>query len=307
MLHPIFMIRSLILIFTALTFSVTAQQDPLITKFWNHYAAFNPGSSGLEHIHHGAITYREQWDGVIGAPNSIHANYGTLLGKYHGVGIIYSNQNIGHSNIHSAKLNYNFQLDFDRGRRLSLGVSPGFQTIKSEGIWIPPTTEDDPSLPDLSSRSNAFTSDLGVAYSGRVIFGGIGITNLLSVQNPSNSFSFARHYYLHYRQKLQFFRQLYFHLEGVFRTDIVKASFDLNARAILYDKITLGVGYRYNESFIFHAGWDIKKRYRVAYSFDYTTYINPLSSVINKGSHEITLGFYIPHEKLKIKSTGIDF
>ncbi|MBL4862634.1 MAG: type IX secretion system membrane protein PorP/SprF, partial [Crocinitomicaceae bacterium] len=38
-------------------------------------------------------------------------------------------------------------------------------------------------------------------------------------------------------------------------------------------------------------GWDLKERYRIGYSYEYS--INKLSS-ISRGSHDIVLGILIP-------------
>lgn len=284
------------LLFIILGFNATSQQDILSTMFWNNYAHFNPATTGLEYQHQANFTYRNQWVAISGSPNAIRTNYNTRLGHNHGAGINYEYDQVGYSKSHNIQLNYNYQFQVDRHRRISIGVSPGYiHRYVDVDKMIFPTDTPEPNPFDV--RSNYFNFNAGLAYSGKNLYGGFGVTRVLSYEetheNGMTSFQFVRHYYAHLRDEIHLNRKLKVYLEGLFRKTAINYTFDLNARAVIWNKLMIGTGYRFGESFIFHAGWDIKEKFRLAYSYDMPHQDNKLASV-SAGSHEFTLGYQIP-------------
>lgn len=286
--------KTLSIFFILLGTAVSAQQDALITTYWNNYAIFNPATSGLEYKHQTAITYRSQWVGVTGAPKTLIANYNTLLSEHHGLGINYIYETIGFTDAQYLHLNYNYQIKIDEDRKIALGISPGFYNLRFNGTWIPPSTYPDPSLP--INKTN-FDVNGGVAYQGKSIYAGVGIKHLLEFRKYKNSvigYEQAPHIYAHLRNEFKMNRKFKLYLEGILRAASGFYSTDFNARALLFNKLTLGTGYRFHESFSFYGSWDFKEKYRLGYSYDLQQQNLPLYNY-SKGSHEITIGLKIPH------------
>ena len=279
-----------------LFFGVNAQQDVLTTQFWNNYTHFNPAYSGLEKDHSAAVTFRKQWYTVNGAPTTLMANYSTLLSHHHGLGVNYAYDAIGFNTSHQLNINYNYQ--FVLGRRngslqkLSVGISVGFINLNSSPEWVPPTTLNDQSLPTAFDFTDP-NFNAGVAYKGRNLTTGIGITHLIpeAFRTVNSSlYTVARHYYAMGSYSFIIGNRGQFELKPqvIIRTDAVMASSDINLLATLERKYWFGITYRTQDAVAVMVGWDIKGRYRIGYSYDHT--MSKLSNG-STGSHEIVLGF----------------
>lgn len=304
--------KLMLALFVFIGFSIHAQQDLLTTQFWNNYSHFNPATSGLFYDHQAAVSYRDQWDQVSGAPKSLLANYSILLARHHGIGVNYSHDELGFSRTNQINLNYNYQfiLGTRKGsfQKLSVGASVGITQFAMKAAWIPPTTFEDPSLPaDFSDIEPNFNA--GIAYQGRSLFAGIGVTHLTGASlhgNGANTYVYnqTRHYYAMASHTFRFGSLEKFEIipRAITRTDMVKISADFNLLAAYSIKekqrLWLGLGYRTNNAINFMAGCDIYKRYRIGYSYDLT--LSKLSS-ISRGSHEFVLGFYMNNKPRQSK------
>ena len=93
-------------------FLLSAQQEPALTQFWNSYSFMNPATCGMDYKHQAAVHYRNQWDGVNGAPNTLMANYNYSVHRNHSIGINYMHDKIGLSTFNVGMLNYNYKIHF---------------------------------------------------------------------------------------------------------------------------------------------------------------------------------------------------
>lgn len=277
-----------------------AQQDALTTQFWNNYAHFNPATSGLLYDHHAAVDYRNQWDGVDGAPVSAFGNYGTTIAEHHGLGITYGFDRIGFTQTQDANLNYNYQFTLgpaEKERKLAIGLALGIRHFALKTEWIPPGPYNGESLPgnysDLKLNVNA-----AVAYKDKGLFIGLSAIHLpgLLFSDGIVTYAVPIHYYAmsSYTFRLGASKNMELIPRILLRTDAVKFSAEFNLEAAWYIKqkqrLWLGAGYRYSDAVSAMLGIDLFKRYRIGYSYDIT--INKLSS-ISRGSHEIVLGYYL--------------
>ncbi len=276
----------------ALTISSTviAQQDPLLTIYWNNLSFINPAATGLFYKHQAAVNYRNQWDKVNGAPNTLIAGYNAKIDKIHGgIGFNYQYKTIGFNQVHRVDLNYGYHFDLGNDRVISAGISAGILRFGVNPNWIPPVTVQDPSLPQ-SSTQYSFVSNIGVVYKGNSLCVGLSSTQFLSSERKSNFYTSSRHYNLFAAFDIMVGQKFVVTPQFVVRTDAVKFSADFNLLARYKERYWAGITYRTTDAIAFCAGWDIKERYRVGYSYDRT--FNQLSS-ISKGTHEIVLGFLL--------------
>ncbi len=285
-----------------------AQQDPLTSQFWNNYSQFNPATTGLFYDHQATLAYRNQWNHVNGAPVSLFANYGILLGRHHGLGIAGDINIAGFYKTSELNINYNYQFivgeQMGIPQKISVGIGAGLSQLGSNADWIPPTTTNDPYIP-VTGATLAPNFNAGIAYHGQALFVGTGVTHIVpsSFRLATNSYyNQARHYYL---MASYTFRtgegkrvELIPQIQG--RTDAVKLSFDLNLLAAynIKDKqrVWAGISYRYQDAVGVQVGCDFFKRYRVGYSYDIS--INPLS-LLSSGSHEFVLAFHMNNKPRK--------
>lgn len=270
---------------------LNAQQDPLFSQFMNIKNHIDPATSGLNYKYQACVMAREQWVGVNGAPNSQLANYSMKLDKIHGgIGVNYLHDKIGFSETNTIKLNYSYHILFRNEGILALGLAAGIQQFKFKPTWIPPTTTEDPTIPGEFSDLQ-FTSDFGIAYTKEKFNIGLSVTHLNQAVQTGNSYMYhTRHYYLFADYTFGSEEGLQFRPELLTRTDFVKINTQINLLGVYKGKYTFGIGVRQTDAIITMIGWDIKKKFRVGYAYDYS--INKLSSV-SRGSHELVLGFYL--------------
>jgi len=264
-----------------------SQQESIFTQFWNTKQQFNPAFTGLELRHEAHAIGRWQWNGVNAAPDNQLLSYAAKINKWNsGLGLTYLHEKIGFIELNQVKANYSYNLIFNENHSLSFGVSGGFNLLKIEAYWIPPTTSNDPMLPQ-NETSFGFTPDLGIAYKFKRLKTGFSVTQLVDSRSTSN-YTEARHYYLFANysfgneEKFQILPQV------LLRTDLVKLSADINALMSYQNKYWLGLTWRTSDAICFTAGYTLLKKFNLSYSYDLT--INKLSS-ISTGSHEIHLGF----------------
>jgi type IX secretion system PorP/SprF family membrane protein len=281
--------KYLLILSLFISFNGISQQDPLTSFFWNNYSFFNPAMSGVKHKHEANVTWRNQWDFVNGAPNTLFVNYGINLAEKHGIGVNYLFDAIGFSRANQVKVNYNYQLKLDESRKLVFGTAACLNTISMSPSWVPPTTSNDPSLP-ASYSDIVVNLDLGIAYYGERLIAGISSTQI-PLTTDSGPYNRAPHMFGTVRYEIPVAGSSGILLRTQMRTDFVKYSQDFNIGYNWKNLLEGGIGYRTSDAIIFNLTGIITKNYRVGYSYDFT--INALSN-ISQGSHEITLGMRLP-------------
>ncbi len=276
-----------------------AQQDPLNAMYWNNYSYFNPAMSTVNNKHEANVTYRNQWDKVNGAPNSIFVNYGINLADKHGVGVNYLHDAIGFTRTNQVKINYNYQLKLKEDKKLVFGTAVSFQNNSISPEWNPPTTTNDPSLP-LGFNENSFAIDLGLAYYGQNLIVGLGLTQLPIYPNPTQisstgvfNYNTTKHLFGNFRYEAGISTSSKLIFETQLRTDFVKYSQDFNVGYNWRNILEGGIGFRTSDAMTANLTGIIKKKYRIGYSYAIT--INKLSSV-SRGTHEIAIGLKIPNK-----------
>lgn len=281
------LLTSFLLLFSAAAF---AQQDKLLTQFWNAYQDINPGAVGLEYKHQATALYRNQWDKVNGAPNTFTANYGIRLDAINsGLGLVFVHDAIGFARQNNAILNYSYHIKLGEKSILALGIGLGIINFGMDPVWIPPTNVQDPSLPTSSSGTN-FDMNLGVVYKRDKLSVGFSTTHLNQKSISTVNYSTARHYILFGMYQFDLGTDFYLKPQVVMRTDAVKFSADINVLAYFKNKYWAGMTYRTSDAIAFMVGWDILEKFRIGYSYDLT--INQLNNV-SIGTHEIVLGLML--------------
>lgn len=277
-----------LLLFSAiilLSFAPNAQQEHLSSMFWNNYSEINPATVGLDNVQQAIITYRNQWQGVSGAPRTLSGNYNARIGRRHGVGVNFTNGSIGNSNDQEVQVNYSYQHIISNSQRISFGAGPSYNRHTFPADWYP-----------MTPTSNSFNFNAGIAYNGNNIFAGIGATQLFNTRfdATTNGIDLVPHYYAHFRKSFHISRRMKFYLEGVYRTDLIKSQADFNVRLVVINNIMLGVGYRLDDEVTGHISWDIDGHFRVGYAYDRSTH--KLSSY-SLGTHEFSLGYLIKYRE----------
>ena len=299
----------LILFFSLSLTGLFAQQDKLITNFMYDKMSINPGKTGIDMNNSICATsiYRNQWDKVNGAPNSavlnIEGNFSRLFKG--GLGLAFYHDAIGFSRQNNLLLNYSYPIQIGNVGVLGLGLGIGIINYGIEPNWVPPTTANDLSLPVGFAATN-LDANFGAYFQGKDFYAGLSSTHLSesllekSVAGLDQNYQTARHYYLMGGKTFDDVLNGKIDAQVLMRTDLVKLSFDLNARyfySLNDHDLYGGISYRNSDAIAVLFGYSPIDRFTVGYSYDIT--INKLSSV-SRGSHEILFKycFNLPEPKM---------
>ncbi|MDE6459975.1 MAG: PorP/SprF family type IX secretion system membrane protein [Paramuribaculum sp.] len=290
-----------------------AQNDALLTHYYEVPAFYNPAATGLTDlvkVHGGS---RLQWIGIDNAPKTFLALADSpfKLGKRRlGAGVAINQESMGLYRNLSAAVQLSYKLKI-LGGTLSLGVQPGIisDTFRGSEVFIPDDDDfhddTDAAIPRTDVSGTAFDLGAGIWYTRKSLSIGLSMTHinapkisfssengLSSSDNSTDIFEFGPA------------RSLYFITEGniaikntlfeVIPSVMVMSDFTFT-RAIAtarlrYKKfISAGVGYRHDDAISAILGVEFKGFF-LGYSYDYPT--GALSSASN-GSHEIFAGYSV--------------
>lgn len=311
----------LLLIVGFISFQAKAQQDPQFTQFMNNKLFYNPGFAGStpEKICVNG-TFRTQWVGYGGgvaftpeiagakaveAGNSpstqnfgIHGN----LGRF-GLGLNIWNDQLGFSNTLAPTLSLAYIHPFNNGARLSGGVGVGIVQKGVDGSKLVAIDPGDQLIPPSDVNGNKLNLDFGIYYTmpqlsifNDFYFG----ASALHVNNPVVEFSKGEyngtakqvnHFYL-MTGAVYNLNLFDININMLYKTDMAKSSFDLNALAVFKQTLIGGLSYRTPQEFSILAGYNFfanaPNPLQLMYSYDLIT-----SDVLkySSGSHELTLRY----------------
>jgi len=303
MKKSIFAISTLLTMTTGVVFG---QQEKLLTHFIYDKMSINPGSTGLQDGIVGTMVYRNQWDKVNGAPNSVLFNAEAPI-NLGGVGLSFYHDAIGEMKQNNVLLNYSFHLPVYIGGAyrgtLGAGLGLGVVNVGFDPIWVPPTPGPDPLLPTATS-GGAMDFNFGLFWKGnsnptRPYYVGLSATHLTQANIKNVNYSNARHAFLigGYTMLDVFGTGKSLDFQLLSRTDFVKYSAELNTRYLhmlnMKSLVYGGLTYRISDGAGLMLGYEREStnglsKMLIGYSYDLT--LNKLRD-ISKGSHEIALRF----------------
>lgn len=293
MSKKIILLSSLFLTFTG---GIFAQQDMLVTHFIFNKMSINPGETGIDEGICATSTYRNQWDKVNGAPNSAILNVEANMNRFFpgGIGISFYHDAIGFNRENNVKLNYSYPLDLGGAGTLGIGLGVGIINMSNSPVWVPPTTTVDNALPVGFGATN-LDLNFGLYFKGNSdYYAGLSSTHLSettlsqTLGAATTDYHTARHYYLMGGKTFRNVAGGDIDAQVLMRTDLVKYSFDLNARYLWRGMAYGGLTYRTGDAIAIMLGWMPINNMTVGYAYDVSTH--KLSSV-SRGSHEILLKY----------------
>ena len=272
-----------------------AQQDVQFTQYFNNRLGFNPGVAGTGDGICINLGQRLQWVGFDGAPTTQNLNASIPVDLLHGglmVNVV--NDSIGFFEDISAAVGYAYQLELGSGT-LGLGLAVDFKNKNvRQATWIFPDNPSDPAV--MNSGATSFTPELnfGAYYTNDLWFAGLSSSRLLQ---SSASFGTAARF----QSKMHYF------LTGGATFDLPTATpiqitpsillksdlnsnitMDLNANALIMEKLYAGLGWRNQDAISLMLGYQIMPSLRASYSYDLTT---SSLSAYSSGSHELFLTY----------------
>lgn len=295
--------HSFLLLLSLLYFSIQAQQDPQFTNYIHNLMSINSAYAGQRDVLSATALYRSQWVGLEGAPRTINFSIHSPLNRKNiGLGFNASSDQLGPATDAFVDGNFSYALQVnDNGVELSFGIKAGIQLLST-----------DFSLGNAESSENIFEENisltspvfgLGTYLHSENWFLGLSIPNVFTTQHYSdfqNSIASERiHLFLVggfvYDMENDIYLKPSFLVKGVAGAPIIA---DISLSAFFENRFTLGIAYRWGDSFSGILGFQLERNLYLGYGYDATT--SRLAD-FNSGSHEILLRYEL-NRKVKRSS-----
>jgi type IX secretion system PorP/SprF family membrane protein len=289
----------LLAIFLLLVTACGAQQLAT-SSFYDMYGPMhNPATAGTQHYGTIGGSFRTQWSGMPGAPQTGLIFGSTYLKKANvGIGGYLYNDVTGPTTHNGLQMAYSYQIALKNNAVFSLGVEGRFEQFSYDRAKLQGSLGNDPVI---AGDDKSFKGDagFGIAFTSSNFQVGASVSQLIQSKldlystsgNASEEAKQYRHYYAHGYYK--------FDVDG--NTKIIPSLLFIylpnapdevqgGVRVEHNDLFWYGLGLRAKQSWMLSAGVRIKHRFNIGYSFD--IYTTPLS-VYDRGSngHEIMLRY----------------
>ncbi len=280
-----------------------AQQDPQFTQYMYNTLGVNAAYAGSR----GHITatglLRSQWVGLDGAPRSQTFTIDSPLSERVGLGLAIVNDELGPSQETYIDLNFSYTIPTSDTRKLSFGIKGGGRLLDIDFSRGNVQSSGDGLFQNNVSEFLP-TVGVGVYWHSDRNYIGVSVPNLFTDQTYDDIQQTVAAERLHLfiiggivkdlSSTIKF--KPAFLLKSVVGAPIIV---DLSANFMFYEKLRLGLSYRWDDSVSGLAGFQLTPQLLLGYSYDYTT--TELQR-FNTGSHEITLRFDLISKSKKLKS-----
>lgn len=288
--------------------TVYSQQGPLMSHYMFNGLLLNPAYAGSKEYVSTTMLYRKQWAGIEGAPVTYNGSvHGLLKKKKLGLGALIQQDKIGVTKQTDFYGMLAYHLPVGLGK-LSIGLQAGLSNFSSEVVNL---TYWDPG--DKVFAYNTFSNllpnaGLGAYYYRDLFYAGVSAPYLISYDpNESSSIEtsvpvhrMTRRYYVTAGGVIETEKELKFKPSMLIRYESgAPLQYDVNLNMLINDIFWIGASYRSDESIIALFEYQISRKLRVGYSYDYT--LGELGNY-SSGSHELMIGYDFGFPVTKMKS-----
>jgi len=302
-----FKIHIIFILFTLISGSSFAQQDPMYTLYMNDPILINPAYAGARGNVSMNGVFRKQWVGMTWQPTTTSVTINSPFWNYKvGLGFSFLNDKIGPMQQTGIYLDYAYHLRFSGNRNLSLGLKAGFTNFDRDLANLTVTDWTDVVLTKEFGNKALPNFGVGAYYFTDRYYVGFSIPLLLN-----NKFSNDDTYEIVGREDRSYFLMAGFVFTAIDPILKIKPtilarsifgappSVELSATAILYDRVWFGLLYRIGDAVAAHARFQINNQLQVGYSYDLT---NPDLRPYNKGTHEIMMNYVFTRRGQRVLS-----
>jgi type IX secretion system PorP/SprF family membrane protein len=270
---------------------------------------YNPAYAGMDESLSMTGTYRNQWVGLEGAPETSQLNAHLPFYYVSGaLGVSFENENIGAHQQTSFSFSYSQWVAVGREGVLAIGLGGGWRQRVLDGTRLRAPDgsyeegqtfiHNDQLLPQAKVTGNAPHLNAGIYLKLPRFEVGLAAHNLSEAQldygfSELSDFRFRRHYVASMRAEFLLGEDFSLRPAVLFQSDVIEHQLQANVVMQYSETIFGGAGIRgfsaeTFDALVFIAGLRLNKNFSFAYSFDL-----PMSALqqVTDGSHEIMLRF----------------
>ncbi|NNL15308.1 MAG: type IX secretion system membrane protein PorP/SprF [Flavobacteriaceae bacterium] len=281
-----------IILVSLLSFQISAQQDPQFTQYMYNMNVINPAYAGSRENLSLGLLYRNQWQGLDGAPKTGTFFGHAPVGKNVGLGLSVISDEIGPVKETNVYADFSYTLRLGGMHKLALGLKAGatYHDIGLVGLGLISAND-----PFFSENISSTTPNIGAGafYYTDNYYLAISVPNILNSvhldDNGNNIGSETAHYFVTGGYVFQVSKNTKLKPSFLVKSAFdAPTSFDVNLNALFYEKFEIGASYRLEDSFSGLVNISISPSLRIGYAYDH------VSSDINAyapASHEFMLLF----------------
>ncbi|MEJ7694297.1 type IX secretion system membrane protein PorP/SprF [Daejeonella sp.] len=290
-----------ILLLTAFSFQLSAQQLPLYSQYMFNTLEINPAYAGFKESMQFTTIFRKQFNGIKNSPQTAMISFDMPIGRTKlGVGVKLVDDKFSVSRTTGAQGSLSYHIDGDNSK-LSFGMQIGALNYKANMMDLNLTNPGDPIFAqDVNTLVANFGT--GIFYNTDKYYAGISVPNLArtnlretNVALDSYDVKQSPHFYVNAGMLIDlndnFILKPSFLLRGVRG---IPLNYDVNANVFFKELFSVGVSYRSNSAVVGLMDVRIIPDLRLGYAYDYD--VGRLNT-FTKSTHEIILRYSIPLER----------
>ena len=275
----------------AFSLSAVAQQDPIYSQYILNPQVINPAYVGLPNNLNINASYRMQWQGYEGQPNTFNLNgNSSLLNNKAGVGFMFSHDKIGNTKNTEVNASFAYKLDLGHDRVLSFGMQAGLLNYRMDNDELNVYHEDDEVFLN-NEQGTKLNIGAGLILKGQDFLIGLSVPRMLPTKFKAGESEFelySQHYYLFGAYVFYLNEQLKFKPTAMVRAvKGASVSTDIGANIIFNSIHTAGAFTRNFKTYGVLLQTLYREKFRLGYVFELPT---NKSVGTNFTTHEITLG-----------------
>ncbi|MFC5044144.1 type IX secretion system membrane protein PorP/SprF [Aquimarina sp. TRL1] len=282
-----------------------SQQDAQYTQYMYNTISVNPAYAGSRGVMSISGLHRSQWVGLDGAPRTQTLSMNTPIGESNrvGLGVSIVNDEIGPTQETYFDIDFSYTIPTSDVGKLSFGLKAGGHLLNVDFQRLSKFDVNDPSFEN--NIDNKFSPNVGIGlyYHTPRFYLGLSAPNLLETEhfdesatvggNDSSAFVAKEriNYYLITGHTFDLSSDVKF--KPALLTKLVLGAplqVDLSASFLLYERLSFGVGYRWDAALSGMVGFQVSDGLMVGFAYDReTTELG--KAVFNDGSYEVLLRF----------------
>ncbi len=286
-----------------------AQQQNRFTQFMFNEYAINPAYTGAINYSPVQLTYRKQWQGFNGSPETFTFGGHTAINSKMGIGgQIFKDDMGGAVTQTGIMLNYVYRVRINDKSGISFGIGAMINQVTFDNTKINALDANDPGFQGGVQKSITPDAMFGILYQyNKKLKIGIGSSQLIQskLKNintiPGFNSRLIRHYNAEISYKFIISEKISIEPSILAKaTEVTPLQIDINTLAWYKSLIMVGFTYRHKDAVAILLGAKYKNMF-LGYSYDIST--TAIKSY-NNGSHEIMLGYHFVN---KIKNINTFF